>query len=510
METNDVCGAMAKPSMKTLLLAFLLTAFSFLPKSAGAHRIQKRSTVCYDHLGCFSNTGAFYSVQRPLTLTPSAPSSIRTTFRMYTREDKTSGPQLDARYLDNAHLTNQWMFFKARPTKIIIHGFLDSPSLVTWLSNMKDELLILGDFNVIIVDWSMGNKPPYTQATANTRVVGAQIALLVDLLMKGKGLGSSDFHLIGHSLGAHTAGYAGERIPGLGRITGLDPAGPYFEGTDKVVRLDPSDAVLVDVIHSDAEPLIQLGFGLKQQVGHMDFYPNLGHDQPGCDPDPIRQLSEYGLLEGVSEVAACSHLRSIKFFTESINTACPFQAFPCASEGDFNSNKCRSCQGSGCASMGMHADKNRPISNQNVKYFLNTADHAPFCEYHLEITIKLSQGDSTSGERGNLALVVKGDKSISSRLTLNSSPVMLSPGSIYRFSVGVASDVGRVQAADLSWHHVNSITDPLHWNILGSRHPKISVDEVDIFRIEDQTDVHLCARSKQVETDHTLQITNTC
>ncbi|RUS87809.1 hypothetical protein EGW08_004408 [Elysia chlorotica] len=486
----------------------LLLVLSCLLCWADAHSIQKRSTVCYDHLGCFSNTGAFFSVQRPLTVTPAAPDSIRTLFRLYTREDRTSGPQLDARYLDNSHLINQWMFIKARPTKFIIHGFLDSPSIVTWLSDMKDELLKFGDFNVVIVDWSGGNLPPYTQATANTRVVGAQVALLVNLLMKNKGLAPSDFHLIGHSLGAHTAGYAGERVPGLGRISGLDPAGPYFEGTDKVVRLDPSDALLVDVIHSDAEPLIQLGFGLKQQVGHMDFYPNLGHDQPGCEPDPIRQLTEYGLIEGVSEVAACSHLRSYKFFTESINTPCSFQAFPCASEEDFKSNKCQSCQGSGCASMGMHADKSRPATN--VKYFLSTADHAPFCQYHLEVTIKLGQGDTTSGERGNLALVVKGDKSISSKITLNSSPMMLSPGNVYRFSVGVTTDVGTVQAVDLSWHHVQSITDPLHWNILGTRHPKITVDEVDVFRIEDQADVHLCARSKQVETDHILQITNTC
>ena len=27
-------------------------------------------------------------------------------------------------------------------------------------------------------------------------------------------------HLIGHSLGAHTVGYAGEKIANLGRITG--------------------------------------------------------------------------------------------------------------------------------------------------------------------------------------------------------------------------------------------------------------------------------------------------
>lgn len=37
---------------------------------------------------------------------------------------------------------------------------------------------------------------------------------------------------------------------------GLDPAEPCFEGTPELVRLDPSDAQFVDVIHTDAAPII--------------------------------------------------------------------------------------------------------------------------------------------------------------------------------------------------------------------------------------------------------------
>ena len=58
---------------------------------------------------------------------------------------------------------------------------------------------------------------------------------------------------------------------------GLDPAGPYFSYTDPEVRLDPSDARFVDVIHTDAGLL-----GTSQNVGDVDFYPNGGSRQPGC------------------------------------------------------------------------------------------------------------------------------------------------------------------------------------------------------------------------------------
>ena len=47
--------------------------------------------------------------------------------------------------------------------------------------------------------------------------------------------------------------------------TGLDPAGPNFSLNDPLCRLDPTDAIFVDVIHSDAE---LVGAGIVQAVSH--------------------------------------------------------------------------------------------------------------------------------------------------------------------------------------------------------------------------------------------------
>ena len=65
-------------------------------------------------------------------------------------------------------------------------------------------------------------------------------------------------------------------------ILGLDPAGPLFEGYDGKVRLDKSDANYVDIIHSNGESLIVGGFGTWEAIGHVDFYPNGGRAQRGC------------------------------------------------------------------------------------------------------------------------------------------------------------------------------------------------------------------------------------
>ncbi|NWH62257.1 LIPR3 protein, partial [Geococcyx californianus] len=138
------------------------------------------------------------------------------------------------------------------------------------------------NINCIAVDWKEGAKGTYISAVNNIRVIGAEIAYFIKTLQNNFRYSPLEIHLIGHSLGAHTAGEAGRRIPGIRRITGLDPAGPYFEGTPPLVRLDPSDANFVDVIHSNAARFPVVGFGMYNTTGHLDFYPNGGSVMPGC------------------------------------------------------------------------------------------------------------------------------------------------------------------------------------------------------------------------------------
>ena len=92
---------------------------------------------------------------------------------------------------------------------------------------MRDALLDQENCNVILVDWSQGAKDPYTQAVGNTRLVGAQIAVLIGFLISsnnGSPLMAGRFYIVGHSLGAQAAGYAGSNLRAngvvLGRITG--------------------------------------------------------------------------------------------------------------------------------------------------------------------------------------------------------------------------------------------------------------------------------------------------
>ena len=63
-------------------------------------------------------------------------------------------------------------FNSSNEVKIIIHGF-GSSSKRPWVTEMTKHLLIMADFNVIIVDWENGSKMPnYVQAAGKLKFYG--------------------------------------------------------------------------------------------------------------------------------------------------------------------------------------------------------------------------------------------------------------------------------------------------------------------------------------------------
>ncbi|XP_031789464.1 pancreatic lipase-related protein 2 isoform X2 [Nasonia vitripennis] len=247
---------------------------------------------CYQPFGCFYIGTPWSGGSRPVSTFPTKPDSINPLFMLYTR-DRVDDPHelvIDriSTIRDSPLRRNENLYF-------IIHGYLDNGNK-TWVLRMMNELLLRENCNVVVINWIGGAGPPYTQAVANTRLVGAMTGRLASqLIQKGK-MQASRLHCIGHSLGAHTCGYVGHNLRvqygyKLGRITGLDPAEPHFSNTSPLVRLDPSDADFVTAIHTDCSPFISGGLGISQPVAHIDFFPNGGRNQPGCNEGVFNSIT---------------------------------------------------------------------------------------------------------------------------------------------------------------------------------------------------------------------------
>ncbi|XP_033223397.1 pancreatic triacylglycerol lipase-like isoform X2 [Belonocnema kinseyi] len=444
----------------------------------------ENETRCYSELGCLNITRSWYHlIHRPLNVFPLPREVINTRFILYTNENPTEGQVLIVNKDKSIKRSN---FDAKRKTKFIIHGFIDTP-LSNWVKEMRNELLKHGDYNVIIVDWAGGSLPLYTQATANTRLVGLEIANLIKHLQMNYGLDTMDVHLIGHSLGAHTAGYAGEKLEGsVGRITGLDPAEPYFQGMPSHLRLDYTDAQLVDVIHTDGKSIFFLGYGMSQPCGHLDFYPNNGKEQPGCTdlsettPSLPLTLIREGLEEASRVLVACNHVRAIKLFIESINSKCQYVAHECGNYASFLKGECFSCKSNNslsCGVMGYHADTSpalvkREAMGQDVssllgsKFFFSTGKDDPFCRRHYRITINLARPPTAeSWVQGFIKVTFHAENGIIRNIDLTPSGYMkLEHGTTTRMVVahpgGSTGEIGKIRRVELSWAYDMDVLQP--------------------------------------------------
>uniref|UniRef100_A0A2D0PBX2 U1-Eretoxin-Ek1a_1 n=1 Tax=Eresus cinnaberinus TaxID=175337 RepID=A0A2D0PBX2_ERECI len=153
------------------------------------------------------------------------------------------------------------------------------------------------------------------------------------------------------------------------KITGLDPAGPFFNGVHPLVRLGREDAEFVDVIHTNHAPNRFEGYGIKETVGHFDFYPNGGEDQTGC----VTAVS--------SDPLTCSHSRAYELFTASIEEPeCKFKSVQCENLGQVADGACGTCEDN-CVSMGYYSVNKKDLAQKDssIIFYLKTTGKDPYC-----------------------------------------------------------------------------------------------------------------------------------
>ncbi|KAM9476809.1 pancreatic triacylglycerol lipase-like [Clarias gariepinus] len=449
--------------------------------------------VCYENLGCFSNEKPWSgTTERPIARLPWSPEKINARFLLFTRQNIDLYQEIST----NADVIARSNYKGSRKTSFITHGFIDKGD-ENWLLDMCKLILSVEDINCICLDWKSGSRTLYTQAANNIRVLGAQVAYMISIFKESFQQSPENVHIIGHSLGSHLAAEAGRRTPGLGRITGLDPAEPYFQGCPTLVRLDPSDALFVDVIHSDALPMIPyLGFGMSQAVGHLDFYPNGGESMPGCEKNIISQIVDIdGIWEGTRDFVACNHLRSYKYYSDSILNPEGFLGYSCTNEAMFVSGQCFPCTSSSpCPFMGHHADKFKvPNGAEKLKFYLNTGDSRPFSRYRYRVTVTI---DGSRTNTGYFKVALYGVNGNTRQYEIYKGT--LSPGKTYELLIDVEKEVDELTHVKFIWN--NNVLNPLL--------PKFGATQIIVERGRDRKTFKFCGNG--IVRENVLQTLSSC
>lgn len=367
--THQTPNSTIEISERFLLLKSLFVGFTNFVKKAVLGWLEAK--YVYDHQGqytCYRNI--CFNPENGLGLAiggPVNPKVENTTFIFF---DKSSSNGTEVNETTWEAFLSGYEGDISQPLIAIVHG-LNGSRHSPWAVTLRESLFANVNCNILVVDWKhRATIPFYAKAASSSILVGVLLSFMLQTMIQASNcsLHPDNVHIVGFSLGAHAAGVCGRHFYNttgfqLGRITGLDPAGPLFEHSN--VSLSLNDAQFVDVIHTNAGNFSEGKFGLNESIGHVDFYPNGGSDQPNCS------------FPSESSDPGCSHKRAQFLFIESIYTNCSFKSYNCTGGwNDYVNGSCTKQQNiSYIGRMGFYSINETGRGNQ----YLKTNGAPPYC-----------------------------------------------------------------------------------------------------------------------------------
>lgn len=292
-----------------------------------------------------------------------------------------------------------------------------------------------------------------------------------------------------------------------------------------------TDAYFVEALHTNQADNVVHGFGIKDALGDVDYYPNGGHNMPDCGySKALFEITKNGIIGGISNTLTCDHsfaYKLIRMDPEKLNENCQFVGYECDSWNKFKNGECHDCgdNNTRCSVLSIWGDtdsRSGQIAQQQMmdlvdekrvkkKRFFKTLPTLPFCLHHYTVIVDFAENSQPT--TGTIKLSMDASRHNIKNIKLTNWFNYLKSGNRKTYLITGESSFGKIRGAIVTFDLAGiSMFNPIRW----FKRPKIKIKSIQVKymsninpQIREKESTILCPQNVHFDNEILLSPCNT-